>query len=139
MLSWAVPGLRDINLVKRFLDFFLDKRFIAREQDKLRRSGKKNYWVLMQVQIHPAIAILECVNDLIRNDPPYMPQPCQQYARELLILSVTASNLFKMTNNNLNNLGPPGFINRVRDRILDQRGFSHVLYELQIYAMMDSE
>jgi hypothetical protein len=134
-----VPQLNDIDTIKRFLEFFLDPKFIAQEQIKLRTlAGTKYYSAIMPVEIHPAIAILDCLNFLIQNDSLTLPQEFEYHMRDLILLSVTASSMFKISNNDLNKLGPLGFIKRVRDQILDKHGFYHVLYELQVAALMNS-
>jgi hypothetical protein len=139
MILKCAPQLGNIDTIKRFLEFFLDPKFIAREQIKLRTlAGKKYYSAIIPVKIHPAIAILDCLNFLIQNDPLTLPKDFEYYMRDLIVLSLTASSMFKVSNNDLNKLGPPGFIKRVRDRILDKRGFYHVLYELQVAALMNS-
>jgi hypothetical protein len=139
MILKCAPQLGDIDTIKQFLEFFLDPKFIAREQLNLRTlAGKKHYSAIIPVEIHPAIAILDCLHFLIQNDPLTLTQEFEYHMRDLGVLSLTASRLFKICNNDLNKLGPPGFIKRVRDRILDKRGFYHVLYELQVAALMNS-
>jgi hypothetical protein len=59
MILKYVPQLGDIDTIKRFLEFFLDPKFVAREQKLSTLAGKKYYSAIIPVEIHPAIAILD--------------------------------------------------------------------------------
>ncbi|MGI0008134.1 MAG: hypothetical protein ACRD92_00770, partial [Nitrosopumilaceae archaeon] len=128
--------LKNIDEIKRFLEFFIDKQFIKQEKAKAQKfQPHRNYKYLIPVEIHPAIPLLDTINYLISNNPETLDGEHENQLSDLLNLALVTAQILKICNNDLNKLGSPEYVKELKSRFKTNDGFRKTIYEMQIASV----